>query len=358
MLLAPALLALVGVAHAGATAASPDYAGNCQSPRWSPDGTQLAWEVNYHDKKTVELYVSTYGAGAPRKVVPVSRGASTVTSGFDTASTQQVVQEITFSPPSKHLFAYTASNAAEDFDIYVDRIGAVAPAAGADGNATWSPDGRYIAFTSARTGQGDLYMLDVNTLEAPPLKLSGDAVASELYAAWSPDSQKLAFVGHTKQGDNLYLIDNVMFPAPKPLTSWEHTQTHPTWSPDGTMVAFYSNHLDIHRFDLYVAPLNGTPIQVATDVVENQSGPAWTPDGRHLIYVKHDENAFNPVYAAPIRQPSQAAPIATGTVGNADLSVVKRPDGSTWLAVAAQGLTGDKVRDFRRIYAMPLGALP
>lgn len=355
------LLALLApLALAQAQPASPDYEGNCQSPEWSPDGTQLAWEVNYHDKKVVELYVSAFGTGAaPRKVVPLVRPTgSSVTAGFSTATGPMVVHELSFSPASMKKFVYSASGASQDYDLYLDGAGAIAPAPGADGNAAWSPDGKRIVFTSARTGQGDLYLLDTSRLDQPPMRLTGEATSSELYAAWSPDSTKLALVGHTSKGDNLYLVDNVDFPAPRPFTSWEHTQTRPAWSPDGTMVAFYSNHTDIRRYDLYVAPLTGTPTLVAQDVVMNDDGPVWSPDGRHLFFVKRDENRFNPVYVAPVRQPSQAQPVPTGTVGNGDLAVARRPDGTVWIAVAAQGRTTDKVRDFKRIYAMQLGGLP
>ncbi len=353
------LLALVSLTYAQAVRVSPDFAGNCQVPSWSPDGNQLAWEVNYHDRKVVELYVSAGAPGAaPRRVAPVTRGASAMTAGFETASTETVSHELSWSPPAMKRFVYASSGTTQDYDLYIDGGGPVAAAPGADGTAAWSPDGKWIAFTSARTGQGDLYMLDVNTIEKAPLKLSGDPTASELFAAWSPDSQKLAFVGHTKKGDNVYVVENIAFPAPRPLTAWEHTNTRPTWSPDGTMVAFFSNHSDIDRFDLYVTPLNGTPTLVATDVVMNDDGPAWTPDSKHLVYVKRDEANFDPVYAAPVRQPSQARVVATGTVGNGDLDVVKRADGKVWLAVVAQGLTDDKKRDFKKVYVLPLAGLP
>jgi Tol biopolymer transport system component len=349
---------LVAAAFAQAQPVSPDYPGNCQAPVWSPDGTQLAWEVNYHEKKVIELWVGPVG-GTPRKVTPLVRGAgSTMTAGFDTARTEMVVHELTFAPPALKRFAYAASGAAQDYDVYIDGAGPIASAPGADGTAAWSPDGRYVAFTSARTGQGDLYLLDVAAVEKPPLRLTGDPTSSELFAAWSPDSRRIAFVGHTQKGDNVYLIDNIDFPSPRPLTQWEHTNTRPSFSPDGTMVAFYSNHTDVARFDLYVMPIGGTPTLVATDVRMNDDGPVWTPDSKHLVYVREDENALDPVYAAPVRQPSQARPVATGTVGNGDLDVVKRPDGQVWLAVVAQGRAGDAVRDFKRVYALPLGALP
>ncbi len=338
---------------------SPEATGNCQVPNWSADGNQLSWELNFHDRKIVELWVSPGYAGAtPRRIVPVTRGSSAMTAGFDVAGSETVAHELSWAPAALKRFVYASSGSTQDYDLYIDGGGPVAQAAGADGTATWSPDGKWIAFTSARTGQGDLYLLDVAALEKAPLKLTGDPTASELFAAWSPDSQKIAFVGHTQKGDNIYLIDNINFPAPRAITAWEHTQTRPTWSPDGTMIAFFSNHTDINRFDLYVTPVSGTPTLVATDVALNDDGPAWTPDSKHLIYVKKDEQSFDPVYAAPVRQPSQAKVIATGTVGNGDLDVAKRPDGKVWLAVVAQGLTNDKKRDFKKVYALPLSGLP
>lgn len=346
-------------ALADAQPASPDYQGNCQSPTWSPDGAQLAWEVNFHEKKVIDLYVSTFGATTPpRKVTPLTRGASAITTGFATTPVEMVVHELTFAPASMKKFAYSASGASQDYDVYIDGAGPIAAAPGADGTSAWSPDGRFIAFTSARTGQGDLYLVDLQAVDKPPARLTTDATASELFAAWSPDSRKLAFVGHTQKGDNIYVIDDIAHPAPRALTTWERTQTRPTWSPDGTTLAFYSNHTAIDRFDLYVMPVGGTPTLVAADVVMNDDGPAWTPDSKHLVYVKHEEQAFDPVYAAPVRQPSQARVIPTGTLGNGDLDVVKRADGQVWLAVAAQGRKGDKERDFKRIYVMAIGGLP
>jgi Tol biopolymer transport system component len=348
---------LADLALAQALPASPDYEGNCQSPAWSPDGARLSWEVNYHDRKIIELFVGPYGA-APTKVVPVARGQSAMTDGFDKSNVEMAVHELSFAPASVGRFVYSASGTARDYDLYIEGAGPLAAAPGADGGARWSPDGKHIVFTSARTGQGDLYLIDVADVGKAPLKLTGEATSSELYAAWSPDGRRVVFVGHTSKGDNLYLIDNIDFPSPRPITAWEHTQTRPTFSPDGTMVAFYSDHTVPERFDLYVAPLGGTPTLVATDVLLNARGPSWAPESRHVIYVKRDENRFDPVMVAPVRQPSQARELGTGTVGNGDLDVVKRADGKLWVAVAAQGRPGDKVRDFKRIYALAVGPLP
>lgn len=334
--------------------ASPDYPGHCQSPRWSADGRWLSWEVNYLERQAVELYVAAAGSVSPPRKVSVSGGSSSLTAGFTTNAGRSVTHEISFSPPSLNRFVYSASGSAEDYDVYLDGAGALAPAPGADGSAAWSPAGPQIAFTSARTGQGDLYLLTLGAT-TPPLKLSGDPTASELYPSWSPDGKQLAFVGHTRRGDSLYLIDNLEFPAPRALLTWSGSQTRPTFSPDGKTLAFYANREQEDRFDLYVMPVaGGTPRALATGVVLNPRGPSFTPDGAAIVYVRADDATFNPVWIAPLDPSGKPRMIPTGTVGNTDVDVVRRGDGKTWLAVAALGRTGDAVRDFRRVYTMPL----
>lgn len=336
--------------------ASPDYHGHCQTPRWSPDGRWLSWEVNYLEKQAVELYVSAFGSTSPPRKVGPTATSSSLTAGFTVSGgARMVVHEIAFSPPSLNRFVYSTSGGSEDYDLYLDGAGALAAGPGADGNAAWSPDGKSLVFTSSRTGQGDLYLLSLGLAGAQPLRLSGDPMASELYAAWSPDSARVVFVGHTKKGDNLYVIDDLAFPAPRPVTSWPGVQTRPSFSPDGAMIAFYANHEADGRFDLYIMPgTGGTPTRMLDDVMLNPRGPAWAPDGKSILVVKHDDSAFNPVWRVPVAEPAKARVVSTGTVGNADLDVARRADGKAWLAVAAQGRLGDAVRDFRRIYATVL----
>ena len=344
--------------HGRAMPWSPDYTGNCQAPRWSPDGSKLAYEVNYHDRKAIEQYVLTPGQGTPRQVLPSTRGASSITQGFSTAGGEMVVHELSWAPAKIGRSVYSASGANRDYDLYIDGGSVIARASGADGGPAWSPDGRWIAFTSARTGQGDVYLLDAQAIDTPPTRLTNAATSSELYVTWAPDSNRLAYVGHTDEGDSIYLIDSVTRPQPQVLVQWGRTQTRPTFSPDGSHIAFYSNHLDVSVFNLYVMPLGGTPVLVAEKTVMNTNGPSWSPDGRYLVYVLDDDAQFDPVWVAPIDDPSKAAPVSTRTVGNGDTDVTRGTDGKIYLAVAAQGADVEKRKDFRRIYVMELKNLP
>ena len=344
------LLTLLTPALAGSVALTPDVAGNCQSPSWSRDGETLAYELNYHDKKVIETWLVPSDQPAKR-VTPSSRGASAVTAGFQTSADRSVVHELTWGPDGYYL--YSASGPDQNYDLYLSSGSPIAAGPAADGGPAWSPDGRWIAFTSARTGQGDVYLLNAASLEEAPARVSKDADASELYLAWSGDSAKLAWVGHTRTGDTIHLVEDLASPVPKKLVAMGNTQTRPSFSPDGTQLAFYTNHQDKDRFDLYVLSLgSGKSRPVARGVVMNHDGAQWMPDGSGILYVKDDDDRFDPVYIATLAT-GENTQVPTGTVGNGDHDLVSI-DGKLKLAIAAQGLENDEVRDFKRVYVYDL----
>lgn len=340
-------------AHAATVEVARVDGANLQRPSWSPDGAQLSWEANFHERKEIELYVGAPGAPA-RRIQPPGSAPSALTAGFTSGRPAgAVAHELAWSPPSMGRFVFTASNALQDYDLYIAGGSALAPAPGADGGAAWSPDGRFIAFTSARTGQGDLYLLDVHRIEAPPRQLTSAPTSSELFAAWSPDSAGLVYVAHSKSGDNLWLLPT-LDSAPVQLTTWGGNQVRPSFSPDGALVAFYANHEEPTRFDLYVVvpEAGATPRKLLEGVLAGGHSPRWTPDGAHLVVVLDDDAAFDPIVAVPTSG-GPAQRLDLGTVGNGDLDLVRR-EGALWLAWVAQGFTSDAERAFRRLFAAPL----
>jgi Tol biopolymer transport system component len=329
---------------------------NIQAPCWSLDGKQLSYEANYHDRKVIELYV---GDGTTfRRVTPSSRVSTGLTAGFSTrASSGGVAHELTWAPPSVGRFLYAASSDRFDYDLYLSEGGPVAKSPGADGGAAWSPDGRYIAFTSARTGEGDIYLIDVSEIEKPPRQLTMPRTSSELHVNWAPTSDALVFVGHSRTGDNVWLLPD-LDSAPVQLTTWRGNQIHPRYSPVNATVAFYANHDDPNRFDLYVmaASAGSEAKRLVKGVVVNERGPAWTPDGKHVLVVVDDNDAFDPIVAVDV-QTASVRRLSLDTVGHGDLDVTAR-DGVFWLAYVAQGRSTDAVRDFKRLFASPIEGLP
>jgi Tol biopolymer transport system component len=345
---------LLPVALAGAKPVTPDYDGNCQSPKWAPDGSKLAYEVNYHDRKVIELYVYQPGAGPARVVRPVERGSSSMTAGFASSKSDSVVNQVSWAPSFYDRFVYSASTNRKDYDLFIDGGGPVAAAPGADGEPNWSADGHHIVFTSARTGEGDLYVVNVRQIDKPPRRITKNLKSSELYATFGPNNKSIAYVAHTKSGDNLYLIDDHESPVPRAITNWPRTQTRPSWSPDGSQIAFYANKDEPQRFDLYTMRVGGKPSLLARGVVMNVAGPTWTPDGGYIVFVRDDDEKFDPVWMVAAGNAASAWQVPTDTVGNEDLDLVRGTDGRIWLAVVAQGKTNDAVRDYKRIYVMEI----
>ena len=129
---------------------------------------------------------------------------------------------------------------------------------------------------------------------------------------------------------------------PEHLQRREHTW--PLFGPQGD-----------DRFDLFVveAKEGATPSKIVADVVPNALGPSWTPDGKHLVFVIDDDDAYDPLAAASMIT-HQVKRLDFSTVGHGDVDVVRRPDGQVWVAYVAQGRVVDKERSFDRLFVAPL----
>jgi len=111
---------------------------------------------------------------------------------------------------------------------------------------------------------------------------------------------------------------------------------------------------DPRRFDLVVAEARdgAVPRVLVEGVLRDANGPSWTPDGRHLVVVRDDDAALDPVVVVPVDGGPPRA-LELGTVGHGDLDLVER-DGALWLAWVAQGRVDDPVRDFKRLFVAPV----
>jgi Tol biopolymer transport system component len=75
-------------------------------------------------------------------------------------------------------------------------------------------------------------------------------------------------------------------PQPIPLTSYPGAELSPTFSPDGSQVAFSWNGPQQDNFDIYVKLVGeGDAVRLTTDPAPDGS-PAWSPDGRQIAFVR------------------------------------------------------------------------
>lgn len=108
-------------------------------------------------------------------------------------------------------------------------------------NAVFSPDGRWIVFTSERTGNADLFALDLER-DGAPVRLTRHAAMDDA-AAFSPDGERLLFVS-TRGGDaDIYVMDFAPGDADAEeravnLTRRPGGDFNPAFSPDGRRIAY------------------------------------------------------------------------------------------------------------------------
>ncbi len=180
-------------------------------------------------------------------------------------------------------------------------------------SVAWSPDGRRLALTltevGARSGYVGLHVIDLATgvdrhLGSLPIahleREQPASVLRRLFAAetrtlgcplpydvaWSPDSTRIAYVCGNDLGNlgvptSIYVIRTDGTDRRRVPTG-TFASYSPSWSADGTRIAFATEPGLFDGSAVYTVRLDGTGRLL---VAPHASGPAWSPDGKTIAYV-------------------------------------------------------------------------
>lgn len=175
-------------------------------------------------------------------------------------------------------------------------------------SATWSPDGKYVAFHRSASGTGlpikpdpgaatfdsDIFVANVDEVlagVAGPTNLTNNPAAIDDDPDWSPDGERIAFTSHDVNDNHMnsvtaeiYVIHaNGSGGVPVRLTDNAEEERAPAWSPDGTRIAFMCRRGG-SDFEICVMNADGTDQVQLTDNTVLDATVSWSPDGGQLAF--------------------------------------------------------------------------
>ena len=147
----------------------------------------------------------------------------------------------------------------------------------------FSPDGRTMVLTLSKGGSPDLYLLDRKGKIIEQLTSRSGINVS---ASFSPDGKSLAFVSDRSGRPQVYVMD-LQSGQTRRLTFQGSENAEPAWSPRGDRIVYTG--LTEGHYQIFTIPVTGgTPTRVSSGPGDFES-PSWSPDGKQIAFSwKHD----------------------------------------------------------------------
>src|SRR6188474_1951836 len=321
---------------------------------WSPDGTRLVFQSEREPGNPFyQIYVLDLGTGDVKRISP---GTGKTTCSFFRPGTDEILFSSTHADPkSKQLqdeeIAFRASGKERryswDYDPEMDiwafseKTGALkrlTTAKGYDAEASYSPDGQWIAFSSMR----DVYGRPLSDAERKQLEVDPSYFA-EIYIMradgtgqrrlttvpgydggpfFTPDGTRIIWRRFDEQG----LLADVWTMKldgsdQKQLTDFGSMSWAPYMHPSGEYVIFASNKLGFENFELFMVDAAGTKEPVRVTYSDGFDGlPVPSPDGKQLAWTSarsggsagqlflaqwNHQKALDALRNAPAKKPSK-----------------------------------------------------
>ena len=300
------------------------FGGDNAEAYWSFDDSKLVFQATNKDWHTEcdQIYITDWKNDDLKKNMPilVSTGFGRTTCSYflpgDTTILYASTHEGSKSCPPKpaaradHKYVWPIYS---DFDIYVSDLKGnilrkLTNTPGYDAEATVSPKGDRIVFTSLRSGDPELYTMKI---DGSDVRQVTNELGYDGGAFFSPDGKKLVFrASRPKTPEDIkeykgLLAQGLVMPVQMEIfvcnvDGSELTQvTHlgksnwcPYFLPDGKRIIFSSNHHSDKgfKFNLFVINTDGTGLQQVTFDEVFDAFPVFSNNGKYLVFSSNRHN--------------------------------------------------------------------
>lgn len=310
-------LALHGEVHL-ANVRQLTFGGENAEAYYAFDGSKLIYQAHKAGTECDQIYIMDLASG---ESTLVSSGEGRTTCSYFYPSGDQILYSSTHeagaacpAPPDMskgYVWAIYPS-----YDIFtghwdgttVTDLHNLTNTEGYDAEATFSPKGDRIVFTSMRDGDLDLYSMAPDGSDVRRLT---DKIGYDGGAFYSPDGSKIVWRAHypeagperddyegllkeglIRPGELEIMVMNADGTDQHQITNLGGASFAPYWQPSGQKIIFSSNYLDPtgREFDLFMVNLDGTGLERITFSDGFDGFPVFSPDGKHLVFASNRNN--------------------------------------------------------------------
>ena len=282
---------------------------------WAFDGSQLIYQARKPGAECDQIYVLDPESGDTRMV---STGEGRTTCSYFYPSGNEILYSSTHHhnaacPPNPDFSMGYVWPVYETYDVFASNLDGsglrqLTTEEGYDAEATFSPAGDRIVFTSARDGDLELYSMAPDGSDV--IRLT-DRPGYDGGAFYSPDGSKIIWRAHYPgEGPELedyrrLLSQGLLRPGEleiyimdadgsnqRQLTQLGGANFAPYWHPSGEKIVFSSNHHDPdgRDFEIYMINLDGSGLTRITYSEGFDGFPVFSPDGQLLVFGSNRNN--------------------------------------------------------------------